>query len=50
MTPQPIDRCRCRLGRCACNGSRPRRYSTDPARRRFYAQHRAARFVRRFQP
>jgi hypothetical protein len=29
------------------DATRPRRYSADAARRKFYAQHRAARFARR---
>lgn len=30
------------------DGSRKRRHSTNPARRRWYAQHRSQRFGRRF--
>jgi hypothetical protein len=30
------------------DGSRKRRHSTNPARRRWYAQHRSTRFCRRF--
>jgi len=30
------------------DGSRKRRHSTNPARRRWYAQHRSQRFCRRF--
>jgi hypothetical protein len=36
-----------KTARRACNGSRRRRYSTDPARKRWYAARRAIRFAAR---
>jgi hypothetical protein len=42
-----IDVQACRLARQANNGGRRRRYSTDPARKRWYASSRSARFAAR---
>jgi hypothetical protein len=43
----PIDVQAYRLARRACNGSRRRRYSTDPARKGWYAAQRCLRFAAR---
>jgi hypothetical protein len=48
MPPIPIDSDAQRAARLACNATRPRRFATDPARRRYYAAHRSGRFARRF--
>ena len=48
MLPNAIIPVRLKLGRALhIDGSRPRRYSADPARTAWYAARRSARFARR---
>jgi hypothetical protein len=48
VTPMAFERDDWRRAKGCGNGSRKRRFSADPARRRHYAGWRAARFARRF--
>ena len=45
--PNDVDTTRLRLARRHNNGGRARRFSTDPARRRWYATNRTARLATR---
>ena len=48
MAANPIDRSRLKLCRSLnIDGVRPRRHAADPAKRSWYARHRAERFARR---